>query len=689
MLAASCRSLLLGATLFILLAPSCCEKAKKTGEQATEKQQAASATGNAAQESETEQKAANVEPAKKAKPAKFTEFLYDPESPADYQWTTNHMHIGVRWQPFGGRPENNAYDAARPIISKYSSYAQFWVAWSASEPTEESTDYANHMSGYLKTIEQAADACIAQGLKVEFVFWHCPAWAALNGKAGGVRAKDGYYAAFVERIARHFKDKVHAYQLAHEANLKMHLEDGDMDYMISEVFTKGALAIRKVYAQEPAKPVLISTSGCSPCFGCETVDGLNATGGLAINRFYDQLIASPDMMAGIDALNLNVSDQNDGYGTVDGAYVASVWGNYDLARSKLDAFGYRGKAVMASESWITWDDTHNSADVNGDGSRNELDAYLRTITIMGRCLERGLNTMNFPWSDNSSAWSMGLTKRHDYNGRIKELHPDIVIPSKEGGADIVTSKVTVRGEDDDFEVIVQDVKEHFPFSIDDYIDPSDPNHLHYYIWRWYAQIAGGNDEVIRHAVAGEHGNDIGVFGPDFTGPERYKISSYNRTRDSFLVLIYASGATAKHWVKVAIPSTIQDGWHYNNEFSSVDYRGEGFEEGQVYRARIITKNISPVDGSDLDARYVVSKAYTVQNGMLKIPVIKMNKFTAIEFIRTEKTPKEIADEEAAEKAELEARQNAEREANERAEQETLDAGKQDTQETEKPEAEGQ
>ena len=651
------RFLVMAATLFTFAMPSCCEKVDTSSQD----------TSNADQETGPVQEEVleTTAAGQNAKPAEFTEFLYDSESPADYEWTTSHMHIGVRWQPFGGRPENNAYDAARPVISKYSSYAQFWVAWSASEPTEESTDYANNMSTYLQTIEQSVDACIAEGLKVEFVFWHCPAWAALNGKAGGVRAKDGLYAAFVERIARHFKGKVHAYQLAHEANLKMHLDDGDMDYMITEVFTNGAKAIRKVYNEAPAEAVIISTSGCSPCFGCDTVDGLNATGGLAINNFYDQLIASTEMMEQIDALNLNVSDQNDGYGTVDGAYVASVWGNYDLARNKLDTYGYDGKAVLAAESWITWDDTHNSADVNGDGERNELDAYLRTITIMGRCLERGLNTMNFPWSDNSSAWSMGLTKRHDYNGRIKELAPDIVIPSKDGSADIVTDKVTLRGEDNDFEVLVQDVKEHFPFSIEDYIDPSDPNHLHYYIWRWYAQISGGNDEVIRHAVAGQPGNDIGVFGPDFTGPERYKISSYNRTRDSFLVLIYASGATAKHWVKVAIPSTIQSGWHYNNKFSTKDFRGEGFEDGQVYRARIITKNISPEDGSDVDARYEVTKAYTVTDGMLEIPVIKMNKFTAIEFIRTEKTAKEIA----AEKAEQEAALKAEQEAKEKAEQE--------------------
>ena len=52
------------------------------------------------------------------------------------------------------------------------------------------------------------------------------------------------------------------------------------------------------------------------------------------------------------------------------------------------------------------------------------------------------------------------------------------------------------------------------FTIDDYINPPDPNHLHYYIWRWFSQIAAGTDEVIRHAVAGEVGNDIAVTGVD-------------------------------------------------------------------------------------------------------------------------------------------------------------------------------
>ncbi len=54
------------------------------------------------------------------------------ESSTSYDWTTDHMQFGVRWQPFAGRPQNNLYDANRPVLSKYSSYAQFWINWAAA-----------------------------------------------------------------------------------------------------------------------------------------------------------------------------------------------------------------------------------------------------------------------------------------------------------------------------------------------------------------------------------------------------------------------------------------------------------------------------------------------------------------------------------------------------------------------------
>ena len=171
------------------------------------------------------------------------------------------------------------------------------------------------------------------------------------------------------------------------------------------------------------------------------------------------------------------------------------------------------------------------------------------------------------------------------------------------------------------------------FTVDDYINPPDPNHLHYYIWRWYAQIAGGSDEVIRHAIAGEAGNDIAVTGDGFTGDERYRVSSFNRTRTLFTVLVYASGADGKSSATVSIPSKIQTGKHYNHEFSHVDFRGQGFSDGDVYYARIITKDIRINDGSDANPVYLQSDDATVRGETLTVTVPNINRFTAIEFVR--------------------------------------------------------
>lgn len=540
-----------------------------------------------------------------------------------YPWTTDHMQIGVRWQPFIGRPKNNAADATRAVIAKDSSYVQFWVSWSSMEPTQAHCDYKNKPSAGLQEIEKAVDHCNKLGLKVEFVFFHAPAWATIEGKPGGHRPKPGLYEQFVKRIATHFKGRAHAYQLAHEANLQGMMNGADMDFYLNDVFIKGARTVRSVYNAAPRTPVLVSTSGMSPCEGCGTTMGLGVKGGKAVNTFYDMLTATPELMKLVDALNLNISDQNDGYGNMDGHYVTSCWGNYELVRGKLDSRGYASKGVLAAESWISWDGSGQAIDVNGDGIKNEKDAYERAITIFGQCLERGLNTMNLPWSDNSSGWAMGLTKRLDYNGRIKKLQPEIVVPSTNGGPDVVTRKLALRGNDEKF--TIHDGSG-YVFTVDDYINPGDPNHLHYYIWRWYAQIAGGSDECVRHARAGQSGNDIVVTGRGFTGNERYRISSYNRSRNSFTVLIYSGGANGKTSTKVTIPATVQSG----------AFKGEGFNGKDTYQARIITKEISRENGSDQQVNYHESKSAQVSNGQLTVAVPSMRRFTAIEFVRVTK-----------------------------------------------------
>lgn len=546
--------------------------------------------------------------------------------PARYEWTNDHMLVGVRWQPFG-LAGSDAYDARRPVIARDSSYAQFWVSWAQAEPAPENTDYDRHMSSYLQSIDRAVDQCVKRGLQVELVFWHCPDWASQSGKAGPWKPKRGEYKKFVTRMARHFRGRVGSYQLHHEANLKSMMEDGNIDFLISEMFIPGAMAIRSIYNEHPAQPVLISPGGTSPCEACPKLDGLKGEGAVALEDFYERLASNAELMPLVDSLNLNVSDHLNGYGMMDGKIIKAVWDHYDLVRAKLAKHGHADKGVLSSESWIVWDSSGNAADVNGDRLTNELDAYDKTVTILGRCLERGLNTINLPWSDNASGWSMGLTKRRDPDGLVALINARKVLEASDGESAILATKLDIVEKDGAIELL----KAPEPFNSRDYANPRDPNHLHYYIWKWYSQIGGSTHEVIRHAIAGERGNDIKVEGIGWTGKEQFKISSWNRTKRKFTILIYSEGANGKAWVKVAIPSTIQTGKLYNNAHSRRDFRGEGFPDGTRYRATIVTKDISRKNGADLRRVKMESKIETVKNGMLETAVIHMGKFTTIEF----------------------------------------------------------
>ena len=548
-----------------------------------------------------------------------------------YQWTTDHMQVGVRWQPFGLK-NCEIYDANRPLIKKHSSYAQFWVNWNAAEPNPGNTDYKNNMSGYLHGIDHAINLCAERGVQVELVMWHCPAWASENGEGGAWKPRTGEYPKFVTRIAQYFKKRVGAYQLYHEVNLQVMMNGADMNFIKEEIFTNGAKAIRRVYEGEPSKLVIVSTSGTSPCQPCGARAGLNGVGAVAVDDYYDQLVADKELMSQVDALNLNISDHLNGYGMMDGQLIPNCWKQYDLAREKLDLANYRSKKILSSESWICWDASDNNHDVNADGKKDERDAFEKSITIFGKVLERGLNTVNLPWCDNSSRWSMGLTKRVDYSGQIKKLKPEWVIPANEGGPDVVIRKLGIHGPEEKLKP--HEVPESgLRFTKKNYINPGDPNHLHYYIWRWYAQIAGGSDEVVRHAMAGERGNDITTNGNGLTGNEQYKISSYNRNKQSFTVLVYASGAAGTGSLEVSIPSTIQNGKYYNNEFSKIDFRGEGFQNGSKYHVSTVTKDINNATGRDENVSSGGSRNQVVRNDVLKVRIGKIRKFTTIKFTR--------------------------------------------------------
>ena len=554
-----------------------------------------------------------------------------------YEWTTDHMQVGVRWQPSSSRPLNNAYELTRPILGEESSYVMFWVAWQQVEPTPAHTDYEKNPSPGLKMFDQVVNGANQSGLKVEFVFFGSPSWASEPGPNGGKRPKIDHFNAFLTRLAKHFKGRVHSYQLGHETNLKSILPGADVDFLHEEIFIKGAEAVRTVYDTAPSSPVLISTSGCSPCQGCPVLDGLNGIGGQAVDDFFERLVTNRKLMSLVDCLNINVSDHHDGYGMMDGSFITSTWGNYDLVREKMDREGYAKKPIVSAEAWVNWDDgklgaMELSADVNGDGKKDEIDGFMKTLTLMGKCMERGMNVMNFLWTDNESPWSMGLTKRRDYNGRVKKLRPDLVIEASDAGPGVITQKVSLRGGDDDFKV--SDGQGEI-FTIKDYLNPSDPNHLMYYAWRWFAQAGGGRDEVIRHALARERGNDIAVSGPGYTGNERYRVATWNRTRKIFSVLIYSSGGNGEKSAKVSIPSTIQQGKRFNTDSSKRDFRGEGFADGQKYFVQIETKNIHLKDGSDQRFKSIELGPFKVQKGTLVVEIPQMDKFTRLDFMLSE------------------------------------------------------
>ena len=137
--------------------------------------------------------------------------------------------------------------------------------------------------------------------------------------------------------------------------------------------------------------------------------------------------------------------------------------------------------------------------------------------------------------------------------------------------------------------------------------------------------------MIRHAMAGETGNEVIVLGDGFAGSEKYKISSYNRTQNSFVVLLYAGEANGEGFLEVSIPSRIQDGKYYNNEYSSIDFRGEGFEDGMKYVARSTTKDLDRKTGDDQNVSVVEDQDLVVVDGKLSCRVDGVRKFTKILF----------------------------------------------------------
>ncbi|MDA7992573.1 MAG: hypothetical protein MPJ25_05990, partial [Pirellulales bacterium] len=63
-----------------------------------------------------------------------------------------------------------------------------------------------------------------------------------------------------------------------------------------------------------------------------------------------------------------------------------------------------------------------------------------------------------------------------------------------------------------------------------------------------------------------------------------------------------------------------------------DFRGEGFHPGEAYKVRIVTKNISNKDGSDVHLRASSSEQKIVEDGVLLATVPGVRQFTIIDFV---------------------------------------------------------
>ena len=221
---------------------------------------------------------------------------------------------------------------------------------------------------------------------------------------------------------------------------------------------------------------------------------------------------------------------------------------------------------------------------------------------------------------------MGLTKRLDYNGRLAELGEKLN-PNFTGGPAIATRKLNLIGSDEKF-TIQNDVpaisrnKFGAPYAV-----PDDPNHTHYYIWRWFAQLSAGQNECIHHAIAGEQGNDITLN--EVKDKDFMRMTSYDRTADRFIVLVARKKANGDpEDLKISIPATIQKGKRYNRDGQFV---GEGFVEGEKVRVRWTTEDIEPKTGYRQNKKSGDSDLIEVKDGKLTFTIPESQRLTSIIF----------------------------------------------------------
>jgi len=524
-----------------------------------------------------------------------------------YDVTREHLHVGFRWQPYAGRPKNSLHDINREI-GKKTSYASFWFRYPETVTQEENADFEKAATPLAVAIRHAVRLSAERGIKNELVLMHIPLWMNGGEKWEDIkkRPKDPQQIYDLTlATARWFGDDVQYYGIYHEANIPA-LYEGSYKELIHDFVLPATRAIRD-YSKESGQRKIISTAGLSPSLSCK--------------KWYRVQVKNRELMSLIDNWAFNLSDYGNGYGGGLLAGVKSCWDQVDYMRSRLDKAGYYDKGIVAAESWVCWDGYRTSNDPEPTGDTLEA-----TLKLFGECLQRGVGLLNLPWCDNDSEWTMGLTKRLDYNGALEKLG-ERTFPNAHGGAPILARKVRVSGPEDKPQVHNDEKWYKEAKFRSEYSVPNDPNHPHYYIWRWYAQLSSASNECIRHTCRDEKGNDIVLEGvePDSV----YSMSSYDRTAERFTVLIVGQEQRDDSTkITIRIPARIQRGRYFHHDDKFV---GEGFDDSQKYVVRWRTEDMIPPTGMSTNISTGVSPALPVMDGQLKAEIPAARRLTTVFF----------------------------------------------------------
>ncbi len=567
------------------------------------------------------------------------------ELPIAHWGSKNHIEYGTRWHPTYNYADQtgllNNLDLDREVFDGIS-YVQLSSSWRNEEPTIEQTIERGFISPYLRQLINWVDAIHKKGLKIHLEIKNIPNWLGQNdlpdGGTGNQNccnlhfSKIDHYRAYVRNIAKLFVGKVQSYSFASQVNIKQNWKGTIQEAMDAMVI--GGRTIKTVYDHH-GLPVSFSASEASPCWGCESPDGLIGSNNYEkILNMYDQFIGNTELMSLFGAVGISMNDHS-AYGNMrlindnplynEQPGTAPGWELIGVIRNKLNQADHHDKDIQTIGSWISWDDGI-MRDVNFDGEKNEEDAVIKTIRIVGSFLSRGLNKINLPAVDfYNSNYHIGLVKQLDYNGIIENLKGSSwVDPNLEGDSKIINRSFEYRFNESTLGISLSGKKDHR----DLYINRNNPNHPHYYIWKWYSQIASGKDEVVRHAMPYEQNNRLSVSGRAPNGWQ-FTISSYNVTQNSFIVLLYLDQENGMNDVTVSIPSKVQQGEVYHRNASP--FVGMGFSNGESYKVEWETKDIITSTGRDSNKLSGISPAQIVTNGKLIFKILGIRVFTTLVF----------------------------------------------------------